>query len=198
MVIRLSALHTGRPYPQEMLLVLISVRGHIAIGGILCEWRIPVTPAWIEPATFRFVAQHLNHCATAVPFILRKYQNFFLRYILLLWFFRSLLLQYWPFLSQYHRAVGNNIVQSVINKKSKFNETNILLTPSLEFLTWNFNWVDKFNIVNFPYNCFTHTNKILLIESNKTQVYLFAPLTRVLHVATSSHTIIRHVNTKIS
>ena len=27
----------------------------------------PQTPAGIEPATFRFVAQHLNHCATAVP-----------------------------------------------------------------------------------------------------------------------------------
>ena len=27
----------------------------------------PLTPARIEPATFRFVAQHLNHCATAVP-----------------------------------------------------------------------------------------------------------------------------------
>ena len=27
---------------------------------------IPLTPAGIEPATFRFVAQHLNHCATAV------------------------------------------------------------------------------------------------------------------------------------
>jgi len=27
----------------------------------------PITPAGIEPATFRFVAQHLNHCATAVP-----------------------------------------------------------------------------------------------------------------------------------
>jgi len=26
----------------------------------------PVIPAGIEPATFRFVAQHLNHCATAV------------------------------------------------------------------------------------------------------------------------------------
>jgi len=26
----------------------------------------PMTPAGIEPATFRFVAQHLNHCATAV------------------------------------------------------------------------------------------------------------------------------------
>jgi hypothetical protein len=25
----------------------------------------PLTPAGIEPATFRFVAQHLNHCATA-------------------------------------------------------------------------------------------------------------------------------------
>jgi len=26
-----------------------------------------MTPDGIEPATFRFVAQHLNHCATAVP-----------------------------------------------------------------------------------------------------------------------------------
>jgi len=26
-----------------------------------------MTTAGIEPATFRFVAQHLNHCATAVP-----------------------------------------------------------------------------------------------------------------------------------
>ena len=27
----------------------------------------PLTPAGIEPATFQFVAQHLNQCATAVP-----------------------------------------------------------------------------------------------------------------------------------
>jgi len=27
----------------------------------------PLTPSGIEPATFRFVTQHLNHCATAVP-----------------------------------------------------------------------------------------------------------------------------------
>jgi len=26
-----------------------------------------MTPSEIEPATFRFVAQQLNHCATAVP-----------------------------------------------------------------------------------------------------------------------------------
>jgi len=29
--------------------------------------RDPLTLAGIEPATFRIVAQHLNHCATAVP-----------------------------------------------------------------------------------------------------------------------------------
>jgi len=29
--------------------------------------KIPLTLAGIEPATFRFVAQHLKHCATAVP-----------------------------------------------------------------------------------------------------------------------------------
>jgi len=29
--------------------------------------KIPLTPGGIEPATFQIVAQHLNHCATAVP-----------------------------------------------------------------------------------------------------------------------------------
>jgi len=29
----------------------------------------PLTPAGIEPATFRFVTQYLNHCATAVPLV---------------------------------------------------------------------------------------------------------------------------------
>ena len=32
----------------------------------------PLTPAGIELATFRFVAQHLNHCATAVPVRIRN------------------------------------------------------------------------------------------------------------------------------
>ena len=33
----------------------------------------PLTPAGIEPATFRYVAQRLNHCATTVPIHLVLY-----------------------------------------------------------------------------------------------------------------------------
>jgi len=34
----------------------------------------PLTPAGIEPATFRFVALHLNHCATAMEKRGHKYK----------------------------------------------------------------------------------------------------------------------------
>ena len=41
-----------------------------------------MTPSGIKPATFRFVAQYLNHCATAVPCLTYIVLVFYARVVL--------------------------------------------------------------------------------------------------------------------
>ena len=63
MVVRLSVLRTGRLTPRKCSWYSFLLET-VSTAGPKCDRKDFMS---IKPATFRFVAQHLNHCATAVP-----------------------------------------------------------------------------------------------------------------------------------
>ena len=68
MVVRLSALRTGRLYSQ-VIFRWADPKATVRSVGFYVNKKNPLTPVGIEQETFRFVAQHLRHCAVPLPSI---------------------------------------------------------------------------------------------------------------------------------
>jgi len=62
-----------QPYvPATFTVLVLLLEAELNSEGTVLDFMSP-TPAWIEPATFRIVAQHLYRCASASPVTLFSY-----------------------------------------------------------------------------------------------------------------------------
>jgi len=70
-----SVLHTGRLNPQEIFLVLISLKAMSTQGHIVAGKIMSMTQSGIEPEKFQLVAQFFNQLRYGVLSFQKNYQR---------------------------------------------------------------------------------------------------------------------------